>query len=69
MIENPAKRATSGRKRNGFLLSPMSSAKQKRDKFNGFMSQAMLSMASDARILANTPNLKAIYEFLEKDKV
>lgn len=66
MISNPAKRTTSGRKPKEFAMRPMSSAKQKRDKFNGFMSQAMLSMASDERILRETPILRDLYAFLEK---
>lgn len=67
MIPNPAKRATSGRKRNSFVI-PATSQTRKQGLINGRMSHALLSMASDERIMANTPNLRAIYEFLEKDK-
>lgn len=68
VIADPAKRATSGRKPKGFVMQPMSQAKRNKAEVNGRMSHAMLSMASDERILANTPNLKAIHEFLAKDK-
>lgn len=67
MISNPAKRATSGRKRNTFVL-PATSQTRKQGLINGRMSHALLSMASDDRIREATPILKSLYAFLGKDK-
>lgn len=67
MIPSPAKRATSGRKPKGFVMQPMSQAKRNKAEVNGRMSHALLSMASDERILRETPILRDLYAFLEKD--
>lgn len=68
MIQNPAKRATSGRKRNAFTMPAMSRAKQNDLAKNGRVSHTLLSMASDERLREATPSLKAMYAWLEKDR-
>jgi len=49
----------------GFQL-PRSRPQKARDQFNGFMSQALLSMASDERVIENTPSLQKLREILER---
>lgn len=68
MIASPAKRATSGRKPKGFVMAPMSQAKRNQAEVKGRMSHALLSMVSDERILRETPILRDLYAFLEKDR-
>lgn len=64
MIPNPAKRSTSGRKREFQLLAHH--PKRTQLKKNGRLSHATLSMASDERILRETPILRDLYAFLAK---
>lgn len=68
MIENPAKRSKSGRPRNNAFIVPSSRGRQEKDQFNGALSHVKASMASDDRVRQETPILRDLYAFLEKDK-
>lgn len=50
-----------------FTLPAYSQTRNAAEK-NGRLSHAFVSMASDRRIIENTPSLKALYEFLATPK-
>lgn len=68
MISNPAKRATSGRKGKTFTLRTLQAMGDRAIGIRAQISGAGLSASSTERVLANTPSLRKLYEFLEKDK-
>lgn len=49
----------------GFQLPKFGDAKRNKAEANGRLSHIILSMASDARVMENTPSLKALYAFLK----
>lgn len=53
-------------KRKGGFYLPAYSQKRNKAEMNGRMSHVLLSMASDDRVLAETPSLRRLYEFLAR---
>lgn len=62
----PSTKIAYGARRRGIFKLP--SLKGQHAGSHAQISGAGYSAASTQRVLENTPNLKAIYEFLEKDK-
>ena len=49
-----------------FILPSFTKAKRTQDQFNGLMSQALHTMASDERVIEATPSLQRLREILRR---
>lgn len=54
------------RKKPGFQFQPMAQAKRQNPEANGRLSHIILSMASDERVIENTPSLRKLREILQR---